>query len=56
MSLNLIFHISDFHNSKIVNNILFFFVQDLYIYIYIYIYISLRTTGLSSKFSFASTS
>ena len=45
MSLNLIFHISNFHNSKIVNNIFFFVFEGVLIflsrgiYIYIYIYI-----------------
>ena len=44
MSLKLIFHISDFHNLKIVNNFVFFLFEggliflsrDVYIYIYIY--------------------
>ena len=46
MLLNHIFHISDFHNLKIVNYIFFFIFEDgliflsrdNYIYIYIYIY------------------
>ena len=46
MSLNLIFHISDFDDLNFVNNISFFiskgcliFLSEVYIYIYIYIYI-----------------
>ena len=46
--ITLIFYISDFHNSKIVNNIFFFIFEggliflsrDEYSYIYIYIYIT----------------
>ena len=42
MSLNLTFHISDFHNLKIINNIFFFIFEGgliiLYRGIYIYIY------------------
>ena len=48
MSLNIIFHISNFHDLKIVNNIfifeggLIFLSREgvcVYVYIYIYIYI-----------------
>ena len=51
LSLCLIFHISDFHNLKIVNNIFFFIFESgftflsrgVYIYIYIYTFFKEKT-------------